>query len=1404
MRRLNPTVLAIVLAASALLGLGTHLVHGIQLRRNAPALLVQATRAEADNDLTQAERLLSQYLNLRPYDGPAWKRYAELLERRDTNRRRREQVFLVYEEALLHNPADAKFERRCADLALEMERYSDAARHLGSLYARVSDPPDHSSAIELAEIEDLLGQCDRGLIRYDKAQDWFVKAIEHDPQRVACYDRLARLRRSDLRNNDQGDAIISDMVKKNPAAARAYIYRWRYVRDFPPLAAGRDLEKALRSDLEKALELAPDDPEVLLTAAVASEQRSNSGTARTYFEKGFQLDPGNRAFALGLARLETREQHLDRAEEVLRRACRARESPDLLFLLAENLIFQGKIEGEDEAADYVARLGGLGLADTYVRYLEAAILFHKNDWAKAIPRIESARAALQSDRQLTSQLDLMLAECHGRLGDEEQRLDALRLAAEGNSGLETAQIALAQSLVRIGKLDQAVTVLMPLTARKPEWRLDLVRLSIQKTIRQPRNRRNWQEVEQQLRAAEKALPRSGEAVLLLRLDLLAAQGRLDEAQSLVSSALAKEPRSLKYRLAMARLSQRLHPGPLALDLLDQAGKDLGPSLELQLAHLDYWGSEGGDRAKAEVAKLADVRQQLPKAERLLFLDRLAAVEIRLGRVGLARRYWHELADLQSNNLGVRLALFDLALASADHEEAASLVKEVEQIENTPGAQGTTWRFMQASLLIDSARRGNPNDLDTARSLAAEIMQRRPLWGNGLVLSGQIAEIAGSPDDAIADYRRAVKLGSTQPSLVRRLVRLLNERNRIEEIKEVSEVLRDQGAAQDEIKIVQALEAIRNDQFDRGIALAREVFRDDSTSSSDHLMLGRLLVTAGRTAEAGKEFRRAVELGPGVPETWLTYAEYLVQTKRIDQAKAAVATARQALPADTLTLAQCLAFVGDAPAAEDMIKKALSDKAKSADPTALRIAITVCQRLNLPEKVDRFLEKLNRVPDLSPSDKAWANRARVSLLLGKGRAADRDRALKLVDENLRNDGHSIEDQKLKATILARAPGRRDQAISMLEKLAATNGLGTNERFMLAQLYLAERQEKKYRDEMRTLVGAQVKDPRHLAHLVGFNLDRNQLDEAEHWLAMLKKAEPLGLLALDCDARLLDLRKRKPELLALLENYVRTSPDQVGAAAGLFERYGFAKEAEAAYKAFAARDQKQPERTLALAQFLARQDRAAEAMAILKKAWTTCPTEKVAAAALLVFDAPSADETQRRQVEAWAADVVRKRPDVVGLKTKLGTICLWQGRFDESAEWYRRVLAESPDDADALNSLAWLLALGDQRKVQEALALINHAIDITGAVPFLVDTRAVVLIRAGQFDRAFLDLDRARTADPRNPNLTLHLAWAYRDEGRTDEARKALQRAEELGWKRVNSDPLERSFIDKLQRDLTGRP
>ena len=415
-------------------------------------------------------------------------------------------------------------------------------------------------------------------------------------------------------------------------------------------------------------------------------------------------------------------------------------------------------------------------------------------------------------------------------------------------------------------------------------------------------------------------------------------------------------------------------------------------------------------------------------------------------------------------------------------------------------------------------------------------------------------------------------------------------------------------------------------------------------------------------------------------------------------------------------------------------------------------------------------------------------------------ADQDQALLLIEQNLRHNPNNIEDQRLKASVLALRPSRRDQAVKILEPLASANLLDADERFKLAQLILSQGEEQKYQDEIFKLLKLKTRSPQHLAHFVNYWIGRSQFNQADRWLAELKKAEPQGVAALELEARLLDLRKHKPQLLALLEARGREVPDQIGFVADLLNRYGFTKEAEEAYKAFIARKPRQPERALALAQFLARQDRVAEAMAIFQKAWSTCRPEQVATASLSLYDAPSVDETQRRQVEAWAVQAVQQRPDSAMFTANWGQsgsarLGLMRRRRCVAASWPATPITWERSTRWPGCSRSGIKAR-PRRRSSSSIAPSRS----WETIPSLVDTRAVAWIKSGQVDQAVEELLAIRKQAPQEPHFAFHLAWAYHAKGQTEQARMQLQEAEKLGLRPQSLDPLELAVFQRLQKEL----
>ena len=461
----------------------------------------------------------------------------------------------------------------------------------------------------------------------------------------------------------------------------------------------------------------------------------------------------------------------------------------------------------------------------------------------------------------------------------------------------------------------------------------------------------------------------------------------------------------------------------------------------------------------------------------------------------------------------------------------------------------------------------------------------------------------------------------------------------------------------------------------------------------------------------------------MPITLAAYVEYLVQVKQVDQAKTAIEAARKALSADRagLALVQCYAMVGEVKQADEMVQAALESPA--CDPATIRAAVDLSMSHGRFDQVESVLVKLSE-PSMGATqdDLAWANRTRGQVLSTTGRLADLEAGLALLEKNLENDPSSIPDQKLKAVLLAMRTSGRGEAAKILEGLDSSKQLGTFEQFILAQLFRGERLDEKYRNLMLKILDSKARNPNHLSHFISFLIDRDELDQADQRLAELRQVEPRGLRALELEARLLKARYRDSELHTLLEARGRAAPDQIGNVAVLLDRYGFTKQAEDAYRAYIARNPKEPERTLVLAPFLARANRLEEAVEVLKKAWKTCRPEAVATTALALYDVPSADGVLEHQVEAWLSEAIQKSPSAAPfLQPKLANIYWKQGRSDQSEALLRQVLASDPDNVEALNSLAWELALRDPGKANEAVELVNRAIEKVGASSALVDTR-----------------------------------------------------------------------------------
>ena len=141
-----------------------------------------------------------------------------------------------------------------------------------------------------------MGRCEEQDEEYASAANYYGDAIKHEaPERLDASQRRAILLRDKLGRREDADQVIDEMVKSASGDYRAYLGRGRYLElaarcDTPGARPGRR-----GRDFRKAMELAPDRPEVYLERGLRGSS-ANRGSTRPaqVLDKGLEAVPEGR------------------------------------------------------------------------------------------------------------------------------------------------------------------------------------------------------------------------------------------------------------------------------------------------------------------------------------------------------------------------------------------------------------------------------------------------------------------------------------------------------------------------------------------------------------------------------------------------------------------------------------------------------------------------------------------------------------------------------------------------------------------------------------------------------------------------------------------------------------------------------------------------------------------------------------------------------------------------------------------------------------------------------------------------------------------------------------------------------------------------------------------------------
>jgi tetratricopeptide (TPR) repeat protein len=1413
--KLNVRFLAALLVVLAACGAGTHFLHGYQVKRNAGAFLDQADKAEqAAEAAEEAEKaahyrkevqLLSRYLAYRPSDTEARARLGMLLEDLARTRKDLENTLLVYDAVLRRDASRSDIRLRAAKLAArKLERYTDALDHLTAL--GVQDSSD-------GELHVLRAVCLEAMRQYNEAREEYTRAVKLPPVEIETYSRYAAFLRQRFSDPQAADKIMEDMAKSIPTA-KAALALCGYWRQFDRTKAGKEKAAAALAEAQKR---APDDADVLLESADMARAEAGADAAgiekaRQYLQRGEKLHPQDARMYLVLSDLETRAGRRTEALAALRRGLEALPKradlmealANLRWALTDLLLADG---GGEEVTELIDQMKKGGMAEARLEYLRARQLLGEQRWRDAADLLERIRTELEPWPGLLRHADLLLGRCYENLSDLDQQhvayrrlVTAVPLSVAGNLGLGA-------TLEALGRDDDALKAYQRIQGdgTNTQVRLRMARLLIRRNAQLARADQQWEEVDNLLDAKD-LTPEDAVEMATLRADAWFLRGQPEKAEKSLLEAQKQHPKEPELWIARANLAEQRRRPKEAAALLDEAERTLGDSVVLRLARASQLVRRDGSKSAPALAQLAEGIDKFSAAEQRRLLRGLAVAHRLAEDTAGATKLWTRLSQLVPNDLGIRIALFDLALASKQPEAITAAVEGIHGIE---GEAGVLWKYARAAQLVKQAREGDHSLLTEARGLFEEVTAKRPSWPRGPLGLATVEELAGNKELAISRYQQAVELGDRSPSTIRAAMLLLYQRGRFADADALFRKLpRQDGLPADLLKLSAEVSLRAGMNPERALTQAQQAVTADSKDYRDHLWLGQMLSRSEAHApEAEKSLRRALDLGEKEPETWVALVQHLARTGKKSEAEAFIAKAQAKLPAEkaTLALARCYEAVGQTERAKKLYADALA--ARPQDPDILISVAKFQLHSNDLEEAKKSLTRLV-ASKAQPKDIAWAQQALAVLLYAGGDYLQKQQALRMLhifDELPAAEAlqeMSAEDIRTRAVFLAAQWGRdrRQEAIRLLEMLGARQPLTTDDQYLLGRIYESI---GKWSEASRRMSAALSGGEGNVAQLAGYVdslLRHNEWATASLWLAKLESKQPNAFVTVQLKARLLHSQSDSAEAVKLIQAYSQTKDADRRAAALLLENIDQPREASALFQQLASAGDK-PEAVLDLAVFLGRQGNTAEALTACARVAAKASPAAVAEACLRVLYAAADPKPHFAAAERLLAELTRKDGGKTDLTPLVAGLRNLEGRYAESAAMYRSMLAKDAGNALALNNLAFLMAM-HENKSQEALVLLEQARERTGPSATVGDTRAIIYLKRGEADKALGELEELIANAPR-PEAYFHRAQAHEAKGDSRAARQDFDKARELKLKPTDLHPLEQPAYQAMLQRFGGR-
>ncbi len=1384
--------LAIVLLISiAVLGLTAIGLRRWQRNRNAQFALDAGIKAYNQQQWEQAAQNLGRFLATNPDNVPILLKYADAQKKiRPLKSDNVHQAISAYRAALRIEQSNCEAATCLAEIYLDVWEAPGEAEFIAK--KQLGDDPNLHKNKD-PELRRLLALALATQGKFNEASAELKTILQEYPGQVSAYETLGQ-----LTDQESAEYWFNQAIKNNPTSALAHISRAGFY------LLREDRTKAL-SDLEQAEQLDLSDPNVQLRLAKEFINANILEKGEKHLAAVQKTMPASEKLWQTWAQLAIKTRSQERMANVAEEGLKELSSQpwDFMPLAAELFIRAGRL---DQANDCISKLQQKDIYPQVVTFLEGLVAEQKEQYYKAIKCWQRSIELGNKFPQIRLLSLESLASTYSRLGDTQSALRQLHTIVSENPNLLDGHLALARLSAQTGNWPETAEYTqraMQLSPGNPEAILLHLqaRMQLLTTGTPEENAQSQQDIKKQLSALEEATKGALE-VKLVQLQLAIQQRNFADAEALVTQLKKDHPSQIRVAMAEADLLIAQEKTDEAISNLNEIVKQF-PSAAEPVRLLALLLNQQKNREKCEATiKDALERIQQPAIHRELGLL-LAELYTQWGQSEKVYPLLNELAQKLPNDISIKRRLLGCQQVIKDPEKAQRLVDDIKSLE---GEGGWQWRYEQARawFAADDFKNLYPQIITL---LQENLLNNQDDQASRMLLAAAYVR-AGELRLAISTYREAL---SRAPNDIRIIIPTVAALYKAKEYAQADEILNrsnTEGLHHPQLQRLQLQSHLRRGEFSPASDILQDIVKDDPNDNAARLSLALLEMQQNNFAEAEQLLSTLKAQSPG--SLSVAYAQIQLNIRR-SKPEEAIRVSNEIV--NELGNASAYILRARTYTMLNQADKALSDleHASTVEPNNVEVWLAKSEFHQTTGQIDSALAAIQRALSLAPNTLSIQKRA-VSLFFAYNNPDKFQQGKTLLEEALKSNPDDIELRLFKArslliegTAVAIADAQR-----RLEKITEDQPENFQAWAILGEIALLQEQYGKAVDA--SLRGLAYKPTDKILLTIKARAEAATLPIlAIQTMKTLRDLDPNDINTIMQLANTYIAANQTENAVKLLENQLNVTTDakvqrklSIAYAVALYHN----DNKSAAQEKFSSLLQSEPDDPSPLLAFarLFIQDKLWSRLNQSIIEWSgNHPQDTNTLIKIAQGLATSNDNQAQKMAEELLGKILNLEPNNLPAMSTLAMLLQMDGRNDESAKVYQKILERAPDNVIALNNLAWIMC-EEQGKLQESLELTQKGLKIAPQYVDLIDTRGVIYYRLGEHDKAVQDFTTCLKLYPKTASSSVssrfHLARAFAKLGQRQEALQHLNQALDMDSKTKSLSATDlteaKLLLEKLQK------